>query len=183
MPILDEKKLILGLQRGSIPAFERIFSLYHKRIYNFCLSLHQSSDYAEETVQKVFVALWEQREQVDENKAFSGYLYSIARYMVYQELRHQVYKKAVFDHFTTNLIDTNESTKDEILFNELLTFLESLIERLPERQRRIFKLSRFEGLTYKQIAEQLNITENTVDTQIRKALNFLRDKYKNNFMD
>jgi RNA polymerase sigma-70 factor (ECF subfamily) len=183
VPFSDEKTLILDLQRGSIPAFERIFSLYHKRIYNFCLSLHQSSNYAEETVQKVFVALWEQREQVDKNKPLGSYLYSIARYMVYQEFRHQVYKKAAFDHFTYNLIDTNESTKDEILFNELLTFLESLIERLPERQREIFKLSRFMGLTYKQIAEQLNITENTVDTQIRRALKFLRDKYKYNFMD
>ena len=183
MSILDEKTLILCLQRGSITAFERIFSLYHKGIYNFCLSLHQSSDCAEETVQKVFVALWEQREQVDENNPLGSYLYSIARYMVYQEFRHQVYKKAAFDHFTYNLIDTNEPTKDDILFNELLTFLESLIERLPERQREIFKLSRFEGLTYKQIAEQLNITENTVDTQIRRALKFLRDKYKYNFMD
>jgi RNA polymerase sigma-70 factor (ECF subfamily) len=183
MPVLDEKSLVLGLQKGNIPAFERIFSLYHKRIYNFCLSLHQSSDDAEETVQKVFVALWEQREQVDENKPIGIYLYSIARYMIYQDFRQKVYKKAAFDYFILNSIDSNESTKDEVLFNELVNFLESQIERLPERQREIFKLSRITGITYRQIAEQLNITENTVDTQIRRALEFLRNIYKTYYME
>ncbi len=177
----EEKALILGLKKNYIPSFGRIFSLYHKRIYNFCISLHQSPDDAEETVQKVFVALWEQREQVDENKPPGEYLYSIARYMIYNEFRRQVYKKAVFDHFTLNSPETNNSTKDEVLFNELLTFLESQIERLPERQHEIIKLSRYEGLTYRQVAEKLNITENTVDTQIRRALDFLRDKLENHY--
>jgi len=181
MTLSDEKTLILGLQKGNIPAFERIFSLYHKRIYNFCLRLYQSSDDAEETVQKIFVALWEQRVQVDENKPLASYLYTIARYMVYQDFRQQVYKKAAFDYFILNSIDLNESTKDEVLYNELLSFLESVIEKLPERQRKIFKLSRFSGLTYRQIAVNMNITENTVDTQIRRALEFVRDKYKTHY--
>jgi len=178
MSLSDEKTLILGLKNGNISAFERIFSLYHKRIYNFCLSLYQSSDDAQEIVQRVFVALWEQRVQVDENKSIASYLYTIARYMVYQEFRQQVYKKAAFDHFILNSIELNESTMDELLYNELLDFLESVIERLPERQREIFKLNRFSGLTYRQIAEQLNISENTVDTQIRRALEVVRHKYK-----
>jgi RNA polymerase sigma-70 factor (family 1) len=173
---MDEKALISEIKKENILSFEKIFALYHKRIYNFCISIHQSPDNAEETVQKVFVALWEQREQVDENKPLGEYLYSIARYMIYNDFRRKVYKKAAFDHFTLNSPDTNNSTGDEVLFNELLAFLESQIERLPERQREIIKLSRYKGLTYRQIAEQLNITENTVDTQIRRALDFLRDK-------
>jgi RNA polymerase sigma-70 factor (ECF subfamily) len=181
MSFSNEKALILGLQKGSIPSFERIFSLYHKCIYNFCLHLFQSSDEAQETVQKVFIALWEQRVHVDENKDLASYLFTIARYMVYQDFRHQVYKKAAFDHFNDKSNYSNECTKDEILFNELLTFFESLIERLPERQREIFKLNRFTDLTYKQIAEQLNITENTVDTQIRRALKFIKDEYKTHY--
>jgi RNA polymerase sigma-70 factor (ECF subfamily) len=181
MSLLDEKTLILGLHEGSIPAFKKIYSLYHKRIYNFCLHLYQSSDDAEETVQRVFVALWEQRVQVDENRSLASYLFTIARYIVYKEFRQQVYKKAAFDHCILNSIDLNETTKDDVLYNELLSFLESVIERLPERQRQIFKLSRFSGLTYRQIADNLNITENTVDTQIRRALEFIRDKYKTHY--
>ena len=177
MSVQDEKSLILDLQKGSISVFELIFSRYHKRIYNFCLHLCQSPYEAQETVQKVFVALWEQRVQVDENKSITSYLYTIARYMVYNEFRQQVYKKAAFDYLIVNSSDFTNTTKDEVLYNELLSFLESVIERLPERQREIFKLSRFKGLTYRQIANQLNITENTVDTQIRRALKFIRIKY------
>jgi RNA polymerase sigma-19 factor, ECF subfamily len=180
--VLDESTLIAGLNDGSTSAFNKIYSLYCKRIYNFCLQLIHSSDIAQEIVQKVFVALWEQRLQVDKNQSLTSYLYSIARYMVYQEFRQQVYKKAAFDHFILNSIDLNESTKDEVLFNELLSFLESVIGSLPERQKEIFRLSRFSGLTYKQIAAKLSITENTVDTQIRRALKFIRKKYQTHYI-
>ncbi|MCU0474314.1 MAG: RNA polymerase sigma-70 factor [Bacteroidales bacterium] len=179
--IPDEYELIVKLQKGNVKAFEKIFSLYHKRIYNFCGTLHQSSEKSQETVQKVFIALWEQREQLDENKSLGGYLYSIARYMVYQDFRQQVYKKAAYDHFILNSEYTNEFTWDKVLFNELLEFFESLIERLPERQREIFRLSRVKGLTYKQIADQLSISENTVDTQIRRALDFVRENYETHY--
>ena len=56
--------------------------------------------------------------------------------------------------------------------------LQKLINEIPERRREIFRLSRFEGLSYKQIAQRLNITENTVDSQIRNALNFLREEFR-----
>lgn len=101
--------------------------------------------------------------------------------MIYNDFRRKVYKKAAFDHFAFNSPEANNSTKDDVLFNELLLFIESHIEKLPERQREIIKLSRYEGLTYRQIAEQLNISENTVDTQIRRALDFLRDKLENHY--
>ena len=181
MSLSDEKTIILDLQKGNIQAFERIFSQFHKRIYNFCISLHQSCDDAEETVQKVFVALLEQRLLVDEEKPLASYLYTIARYMIYQDFRQQVYKKAAFDHYILNSPDLNETTKDDVLFDELVSFLETVIEKLPERQREIFKLSRFSGFTYLQIAEQLKISENTVDTQIRRALDFVRDKYNTHY--
>lgn len=178
MSVLDERTLILGLKDGSTSAFNKIFDSYHKHIYSFCRLLYQSADDASETVQKVFVALWEQRLQIDENKSLSSYLFSIARYMVYQEFRQQVYKKAAIEYFILNSSGSNESTKDDVVYNELKLFLESVIGSLPKRQQEIFKLSRFSGLTYRQIAENLNITENTVDTQIRRALEFVRNKYK-----
>ena len=179
--IPEEYELIVKLHKGEEKAFEKIYSLFHRQIYKFCLNLHKSDEEARETVQKVFVALWEQRRQVDENKPLATYLFSIAKYMIYQDFRKEVYKKAAFDHIINNSNYTTDSTKDEVLFNELLSFLESLIERLPERQREIFKLSRLKGLTYRQIAGQLNITENTVDTQIRRALEFVRNKYNSHY--
>ena len=181
MTLDDDKILVLDLQEGSITAFRKIYSRYHKKIYNFCLHLYQSSDDAQETVQKVFVALWEQRGQVNLDKPLGSYLFTIARYVIYQEFRLQVYKKAAFDYFAGQSKELNESTKDDVLYNELLVFLESAIEELPERQREIFRLSRFSGQTYRQIADNLNISENTVDTHIRRALEFLRSRYRDHY--
>ena len=182
MTIHVDENLILGLKKGDISSFESIFSLYNKRIYNFCLRLQHSSHDAEETVQRVFVALWEQRITLNEKQSLTSYLYSIARYIVYQDFRQKVYKKAAFESLSLKSAVFNESTKDEVLFLELLNFLDSIIEKLPERQKEIFKLSRYSCMTYKQIAEQLNISENTVDTQIRRALEFLREKYKTHYI-
>lgn len=179
--LTDEKSLIFDLQKGSIAAFDKIFSLYNKRVYNFCRRFHQSSDDAQETLQRVFIALWEQREKVIESNSIASYLFSLARYMVYQDFRQKVYKHGVFNHLIIRSVGLNESTKDEVLYNELLSFLESVRARLPKRQREIFKLSRFPGLTYRQIADQLSITENTVDTQIRRAIKFVRENYKSHY--
>jgi RNA polymerase sigma-70 factor (family 1) len=182
MTIPNEQNLILALQKGDAQAFESIFLLFYKRIYNFCLRLHHCSDDAEETVQKVFVALWEQRITLDETRSLTAYLYNIARYLVYQDFRQKVYKKVAYETFISKSPVFNECTKDEVLFLELLKFMDSIIEKLPERQKEIFKLSRYSCLTYKQIAEQLKISENTVDTQIRRALEFLLKKYKAHYI-
>jgi len=174
----DESDMISGLCNGSKKAFEEIFYRYHQRIYNFCLRLLSSHDDAEEIVQNVFVALWEQKSQIDVSKPVLSYLFSIARYMVYSELRKLVYRKAVYEEIVLNETVFKETTKDDVLFNELRDVIQQLVNRLPQRQKEIFGLSRFSGLSYKEIAQKLGITENTVDTQIRRSLAYLRKEYE-----
>lgn len=70
-----------------------------------------------------------------------------------------------------------EGDRDEVLFNELTKVLEKIIEQLPPQRRMIFRLNRFYSMTYKAIASKLKITENTVDTQIRRALDHIRKEY------
>lgn len=178
--ISDEQHndLVIRLQNGSKYAFKKIFTFYHQRIYNFCLRLLENPDKAEEIVQKVFVALWEQQSQLDESKSLASYLFSIARYMVYQEYRTRAYMKAAFKEIACQRTSFRETTKDEVLFKELSDVIQKLINQLPARQKEIFRLSRDTGLSYKEIAKKLDISENTVDTQIRRALNSLRKEYE-----
>jgi RNA polymerase sigma-70 factor (ECF subfamily) len=70
-----------------------------------------------------------------------------------------------------------EGERDEVLFNELTKILDRIIEKLPPQRRIIFRLNRFYNMTYKAIADKLRITENTVDTQIRRALAYIREEY------
>jgi RNA polymerase sigma-70 factor (ECF subfamily) len=69
-----------------------------------------------------------------------------------------------------------------VLYNELQHFLNQTIEELPPKRKEVFKLSRIEGLTYREIADRMKISENTVDVQIRKALGFLRNAFENYYL-
>jgi RNA polymerase sigma-70 factor, ECF subfamily len=167
-------ELILGIQKDDSASFESLYHLYHKRVYAFALSLLNSASDAEEIVQNVFLAIWMQRKSLNISSSFTSYLFSIVRYKVYdfihQKINHEAYVKFTLEHND----EYSFVTDDAISFSELEKSFHKAIEQLPERRREIFVLSRIEKLSYKEISERLGITENTVDTQIRHALNFLR---------
>lgn len=177
--INPENELIMRLQKDETKAFEALFHLYKKRVKGFVhkmLPPHISSD---NVVMEVFIKVWLNREKIDPTKTFSSFLFVVAKNQVLDELKAAVNQKLVYSE--TYLLEktalhqeTNETTEEE-----METVLQKMLDKLPQRRRQIFNLSRFEGLSYKQIAAKLNITENTVDTQIRKSLQFLRQEYNN----
>lgn len=167
-------QLILGIQKDNSESFESLYHLYHKRVYAFALSLLHSASDAEEIVQNVFLALWIQRKSLNISSSFTSYLFSIVRYKVYdyihQKINHEAYIKFTLEHND----EYSFVTEDEVTYGELEKSFQQAVQKLPERRREIFVLSRIEKLSYKEISEKLGISENTVDTQIRHALNFLR---------
>lgn len=174
-----EKKLLLNLKKGDAGAFEIIFFKYNQRLFNFCFRFFSSKEEAGDLVQRVFISLWEQRDMLDPERPVSSYLYGIARNLVYQEFRKSVFKEALNRKIIKEAEISEDSGYREIFFDDLKEVLAALIEQLPGRQKEIYKLSREEGLSYTEIASRLGISENTVDTQLRRALSFLREKYSN----
>ena len=122
--------------------------------------------------------IWLKKECIDPEKNFQSYLFSIAKNLVLDHLKSAVNRKLYFveEHFQQDLISEEDA---EIQFSaDTEERMLSLIQQIPERRREIFCLSRFDGLSYKQIAKRLNITENTVDSQIRNSLTFLRKEFR-----
>ena len=176
--IHTEKELLEKLHRGDSFAFEVLFYKYRGKIKGFATRLIPSQIDPEEIVQEVFVKVWLNKEQIDPERNFQSYLFSIARNLILDHLKSAVNRKLYFvgEHFQQDFITEEEveirysaDTEEQLL---------SLIQQIPTRRQEIFCLSRFNGLTYKQIAEKLNITENTVDSQIRNALTFLRKEFQ-----
>jgi RNA polymerase sigma-70 factor (ECF subfamily) len=147
-------------------------------VKGFAVKLVPAQIDPEEIVQEVFVKLWLKKEAVDPDKDFQSYLFSIAKHLVLDHLKSAVNRKLYFvgEHFQQDLL-MDESAENPVTY-DTEEKLQKLINEIPERRREIFRLSRFEGLSYKQIAQRLNITENTVDSQIRNALNFLRKEFR-----
>jgi RNA polymerase sigma-70 factor (ECF subfamily) len=124
------------------------------------------------------MALWEQRDQLDETKDILKYIYSIARYNTYQAFRKYItLQEQISENADIQQLSQN-NTLEEIDFNETHRIISEIIDKLPPKRKEIFKLNRLNGLTYREIAVKLNISENTVDTQMRKSLQFLKEQYQ-----
>jgi RNA polymerase sigma-70 factor (ECF subfamily) len=174
--IPDDIDLVKGLRDNDPEAFKELFNRYHARVYTFALRIVPAASDAEEVVQEVFMAVWKQRNSLVISSSLISYLFGIAKHMVCK----LVQQKIRYEAFTEYYLDQNQEyafiTEETVLFQELSDRVEQLLLELPERRRQIFLLSRHDELSYAEIAHQLGISENTVDTQIRHALNFLRGR-------
>jgi len=175
--IHTERELVEKLKAGNTFAFEVLFYKYRGKIKGFATRLVPTQIDPEEIVQEVFVRIWLNKAQIDPGRNFQSYLFSIAKNLILDHLKSAVNRKLYFieENFQQDLISDDEA---EVKYSaESEERILQLIQQIPQRRREIFSLSRFEGLTYKQIAERLQISENTVDTQIRNALTFLRKEF------
>lgn len=173
----DTDKLVRQLKKGDVTSFNMIFKNYNQKVYNFCLHLLKNNKDAEEVTQEVFVALWQNREKINVKTSFSAYIYGIARNNIFNIYRKSFYLQAYTEYLASSDKSMEFVTEDQVIFNELNVFLNNTIEKLPPKRKEVFMLSRNEGLTYREIAARLKISENTVDVQIRKALEFIKNTF------
>lgn len=173
-----EKELIQKLAEGDSFAFEVLFYKYRNKVKGFAVKMVPAQVDPEEIVQEVFVKLWLKKETLNPEKDFQSYLFSIAKNLILDHLKSAVNRKLYYvsEHFQQDLL-VDDGTEN-LLKEGVEERLQQLINEIPERRREIFRMSRFEGMSYKQIAERLNISENTVDSQIRNALAFLRKEFR-----
>ena len=169
----DEKHLVVELRKGSHEAFGQLFDIYKKRIYGFLYNMIHSHEDVEDLLQVVFINIWENRATMNNELSLDAYVFKIARNSALNLLRQRAYKLLLEKQLIDNL-KLSEDGETPLIDKDLKRHLDNLIAHIPERRREIFLLHYSKELPYKEIAEQLNISENTVDTQIRNARNYLR---------
>lgn len=173
------KNLIRRLRSSDASAFEQLFRQYHQPIFNFLFYKLGESQTAEDILQDVFVLLWEKRHTVDENLSIKAFLYKIAENMALNHIRHHKvvlkYEQALtFQNQTEPFVSPQSRLEAE----ELRKNVADALKNLPEQQRIVFMMSRFENLAHKEIARRLNISVKTVETHIGKALKALAKEVK-----
>jgi len=165
------KRLLERLKKGDERALEKFVHLNLPKVFNFSYSLLKSREEAEEVSQDVFIKFWNNREKLDLDLSVDNLLFRIAKNLTLNKIRDNLKHKNGAE-LSENLLVEN-STMEEVLFKEMETTLLRAIEGLPPRRKLIFKMSRLEGLTNKEISEELSISINTVEGQIRKAIKTL----------
>ena len=174
----DDDRLLELLQQDEAKAIEIIFKKYHVMLCRTAFRFVKSQDAAKDVVQEVFMRFWTKRTSIRVNTSLKAYL---RRSVVNTALNHlQRSKRNPTDDLeNANYNPTDKYTAEDTLQAEqLATDIEKAITHLPRKCRMVFTLSRYEHLTYKEIAEALEISVNTVENHISKAMKILREKLK-----
>ncbi|POY35101.1 RNA polymerase subunit sigma-70 [Solitalea longa] len=155
--------------------FKELFDLYASRIYKFGNSYLKSSLDAEELVQDVFVRVWNKRQELDLSKNIQSYIFKIAVNLIYDQLRKRKLEKMHAELSVFQQTEEDDSTWNKLALNDLQSQLNTLVAQMPEQRRQVFTMSRFDGLSYDEIAQQLNISKRTVENQVYRAMAFLKE--------
>ena len=170
----DDKLIINKLKEGDVLSFDNIFKKYNKKVYYFALSYLKNKEEAEDVVQEVFMNLWKYRDQINEYYVFSKYLFKITYNETCKKFRKQASDKKHLGEVLQNFTIEDNSTNLDIEYNNLLETANSIIEKMPSRQKYIFLLSINELLTNDEIAQQLDISKKTVENYLAKAKTSLK---------
>jgi RNA polymerase sigma-70 factor (ECF subfamily) len=168
-----EDKYVEALSNGDSKAFEVLFIRYHPKLVYFLFGFIKDSERARDMAQDIFMTIWSNREKLKEVKSFNSYLFKIAKNNICN----------YFDHLAVNekyiagqlLRSTEvENLEDTVFANQLQSMIDIAVSQMPSQRRKIFIMSRIDGLTNSEIAEQLNINKRTVENHLTAALADLR---------
>lgn len=174
MKKLEDNELILLLSNNKKTAFNEIFKRYYSKVYFFILGFVKDEDDAKDLAQDIFVKLWENRENI-EIKNLKSFLFTASKNHVLNFLQH----KSIEEGYTNNPImysknEYSNDSEDEYIAKELLSIIDLTIENMPEQRKKIFKMSRKQGLSNEEIAQRLQINKRTVENHITNALAEIR---------
>jgi RNA polymerase sigma-70 factor (ECF subfamily) len=159
--------ILQGIAGNDQQSFRKLFDLFAHRLVNFSQALLHTRETAVEIVDDVFVKLWKNRQQALEIQNISVYLYTAVKNSSLNFLSKKAKEQVTdpFDFININ-ISADQTPEQKMITEELFKKIESAVDQLPPRCKMVFKLVREDGLKYKDVADILNISVNTVDAQM-----------------
>ncbi|MCP4310543.1 MAG: RNA polymerase sigma-70 factor [Bacteroidetes bacterium] len=170
-----ETNIIKGIRAGRESAFEELFNEYYRPLSVFGLKYVKDLEIAKEIVQNLFVHLYDNRQTLLITSSLESYLYQSVRNRCLNQIKQEQTHKKHLDQYQSEQ-DEAEDMEARLRETELEHRIFKIIESLPPQCRNIFTLSRVQGLSNAEIAEKLEISKRTVETQISNALKVLRSK-------
>lgn len=170
------RDIVIRVREGNQDAFTQLYNIYWWKVYHFT-KLYITSDYeSEEIVQDVFIKLWDSRRTLDETQSIEGYLFMITRNTIFNYNRQSINEESLEMTILSSMEeDSMYNSEDELVASDLKKFIDELIDEMPPQRKKIFQMSRGEGLSNAEIAQNLGITVKAVERSMTLALKFLRD--------
>lgn len=175
--IYSDRELIGRLKKDDMEAFNRIFYNYSSKLYHFAYGYLKSKEDAEEMVQEIFTGIWDKRAAIKEEYEFRSYLFSIAFNYIKKYFRSKALVNRYSEFITSGGME-NYHTEVDVNYASLKLRVDQLVAQMPEKRRAVFCKSRFEGKNSLEIAEEMFISQSTVENHLNQALRFLRLQLK-----
>lgn len=166
------------LKNGDWSSFEEIYNIFRPQLYAFVFRYLKSKEDSEEIIQDVFIQIWENRGFLNEKLSFKSYLFTITRNRIidyFRKKKIEVLSRNYIQNFTEIV---HENTYKELIAKDMDSVLSDAIDKLSEKRKAIFLLSKKFGMSRSEIANFFGISENTVKNQLQEAINFLKDIMK-----
>ena len=174
--ISEDTSLLFAMQQGDRSAFDRLFQKYYALLCTYCYRFVRLED-AEEIVQDVMLWLWENRERPVIEYSLKQYLFkSVYHRSMTRVVQNEVKQRADAAYYERMYASLQDA--DVLLINELSKHIQKAIDELPPSYKEAFIMHRFRNLSYKEIAEVLDVSPKTVDYRIQQAFKILRVKLK-----
>jgi RNA polymerase sigma-70 factor (ECF subfamily) len=156
-------------------AFDSMFRAWYPRLVRYAEAMLHERAVAEEVAQDVMLAIWQSRGKLSITGSVGGYLFRATRNRVLNELRHRKIQQKSLPYLGSPA-EAPADAEDRLQDEEIRQALHAALSELPDRCREVFELSRVQGLRYAEIAEAMDISVKTVETQMGKALKHLRER-------
>lgn len=172
--MLREDILFRKMQEGNWSAFNSFFDHHAEHLYHYALGFVKSREEAEDIVQEVFIYLWTNRDKI----VYTGSVYAyLCRSVKNSCINYKLHKKVKERYYQEMILTGQEEADEDNGFDEFYDRLQSIMETLPPKCKEIFILGCVESMSYKEIAQQLDISVNTVKTQVKTAYKKIKDEF------
>lgn len=172
-----DEELVELLKQGKDKAFDELYFRYRDLLVRFVYARMKSVSISEEIVQEVFTTIWERRKTIQIQKSFRAYIYTSVRYKTLDYIKSH----SVTDQYIQEVLDRNDifyksanTTEDSLYYEELQDAVDKAAALLPKKAKEVFVLSRIKNYSNKEIADELNVSIETVKYHISYALKFMR---------
>ncbi|QJD79783.1 sigma-70 family RNA polymerase sigma factor [Spirosoma rhododendri] len=176
MTVNVETALLRDLSQGDLAAFDALYGHYQQPVYANILKLVKQAETAEDILQEVFIALWENRHKIDTTKSVGGWLFVVSHNKALSVVRKKV-RESVVVQWEADLsnVPANDDRLDDELFGLQMALIEEAVEHLPARKRDVFRRCRFEGQSTEEVAQQTGISVASVNDYLKQSTRFIRE--------
>jgi RNA polymerase sigma-70 factor (ECF subfamily) len=172
--LLIDKNILLSVSQENADAFKLLYKVLHQKVYSFAYHLTHHEEMAEDITQDVFVKVWNNRHELNSIDNFEAWLTVVVRNTSYNALKRMAAENLILKKIHNKQKDSTENVEEIMDGKELESLILKAIEKLPPQQKKVFLLSRIQGLKHNEIAQKLDISVFTVKNHIKSALRFLK---------